>query len=87
MRFSGLRLSLVPVLIAGVAWAADPVVTPSPAPVLNPTLSLEQALASVEGVNVNVLLSRETTAQAFELTRLQRAGVLPIITGTLEQRR
>jgi outer membrane protein len=87
MRFSGLRLILVPVLIAGVAWAADPVVTPSPAPVLNPTLSLEQALASVEGVNVNVLLSRETTAQAFELTRLQRAGVLPIITGTLAQRR
>jgi outer membrane protein len=77
MRFPGLRLVLVPLFLAGTVRAADPA----------PTLTLEQALAAVESVNVNVLLSRELAAQALEQTRQQRAGVLPIITGSLAQRR
>lgn len=50
-------------------------------------LSLEQALASVEKVNVNVLLGRESAAQALEAVRQQRAGILPNITATAQQRR
>ena len=50
-------------------------------------LTLEQALASVERVSLNVLLGRETTAQALEAANQQRAGILPIITATAQQRR
>lgn len=50
-------------------------------------LTLEQALASVERVSVTVLLSREAAAQALEVVIQQRAGVLPQIDGTLQQRR
>lgn len=51
------------------------------------TLTLEQALASVERVNVNVLLGRETAAQALEAVRQQRASVLPNISASAQQRR
>ncbi|MDP3072702.1 MAG: TolC family protein [Opitutaceae bacterium] len=58
------------------AWAAQPIV-----------LTLEQALASAEGVNSNVLLSREAAAQALEQANLARAGVLPNIALNVSQRR
>jgi len=77
MRFPGIIVFLVPVFFAVAMRAAEPA----------PTLTLEQALASVEGVNINVLLSRETTAQALEQTRQQRAGILPIVNASLAQRR
>ena len=64
-------------LLAGTLSAAEPVAT----------LTLEQALASVEGVNLTVLLSRETAAQALEAVRQQRANVLPSINGSVQQRR
>lgn len=50
-------------------------------------LTLEQALASVERVNVSVLISRESAAQAVEAIGQQRAGVLPIFDASLQQRR
>jgi outer membrane protein TolC len=52
-----------------------------------PDLSLEQALGSVEKVNVSVLLSQETVAQASAAVGQQRANVLPIIDANLQQRR
>lgn len=52
-----------------------------------PTLTLEQALATVERVNVNVLLGRETAAQAIETVRQQRAAILPNISASAQQRR
>lgn len=51
------------------------------------TLTLEQALASVESANLNVLLGREAAVQAQEVANLSRVGLLPIITGTAQQRR
>jgi outer membrane protein TolC len=77
MRLSRLLLAIVPGLLAVPLWAGD----------LPATLTLEQALASVENVNANVLLSRETAAQALEQSRQVRAGVLPIVTASLAQRR
>ncbi|MBL9201510.1 MAG: TolC family protein [Opitutaceae bacterium] len=65
---------LLSVLVA--AQAAEPI-----------ALTLEQALASAEGVNSNVLLSREAAAQALEQANLQRAGVLPNVNLTANQRR
>ena len=53
----------------------------------NATLTLEQALGSVEKVNLNVLLSRESVVQALEQANVTRAGVLPTVTGSLQQRR
>ncbi len=50
-------------------------------------LTLEQALASAEGVNLTVLLSRETAAQAVEFVNQTRAGVLPNIVLSGQQRR
>lgn len=50
-------------------------------------LTLEEALGTVERVNLNVLLSRESVAQALEAVRQQRANVLPLINGTVTQRR
>jgi len=61
----------------GVAQAADPAAA----------LSLEQALGTVERVNLNVLLSRETAAQAVEAITQQRAGLFPIINANAQQRR
>lgn len=51
------------------------------------TLTLEQAFASAEKVNLNVLLGRETAAQAAEAIVQQRANVLPNITASAQQRR
>jgi outer membrane protein TolC len=77
MRHASLFRSLVLALIVGSLSAAEPVAT----------LTLEQALASVEKVNLNVLLSRESVVQALEQTSVARSGVLPNITGSLQQRR
>ena len=71
------RLFLVSLVLAGALRAAE-------APT---TLTLEQALAAVERVNLNVLLSREAVVQAVEQATLARAPVLPIINGTAQQRR
>ncbi len=78
MRFCGSTLFLA--LLAGscAMRAADS--TPA-------NLTLEQALASVEKVNVTVLLGRETAAQAIEAVSQQRAGVLPIVDLSVQQRR
>lgn len=51
------------------------------------TLTLEQALASVEGVNLTVLLGREVAVQAGEFANQVRAGVLPNVTLLAQQRR
>ncbi len=51
------------------------------------SLTLEQALGSVERVSVTVLLSREAAAQAFEVVNQQRAGVMPLVDASLQQRR
>lgn len=64
------------VILAGALRAAEPT-----------TLTLEQALASVENVNLTVLLSREATAQAQEQVRVARAAILPIVNGSAQQRR
>lgn len=50
-------------------------------------LTLEQALATVENVNVTVLLSREAAAQATEAANVSRVALLPIITGNATQTR
>jgi outer membrane protein len=72
------RLSLLFLsLLTGSLGAAEPAAT----------MTLEQALATVDRVNINVLLSRETAAQAVETVRQQRANILPIINGSLQQRR
>ncbi len=63
--------------LAGPVWAAEPA----------PTLTLEAALASVEKVNVNVLLSREAAAQALDAANQQRANTLPLIDASVVQRR
>lgn len=68
---------LVLLFLAGSLPAAEPVAT----------LTLEQALATVEGVNLDVLLSREAATQALEAVRQQRANILPIINGSIQQRR
>src|SRR3954467_9421023 len=50
-------------------------------------LPLEQVLASAERVNLNVLLGREAAVQALEQANVSRASILPIISGSLQQRR
>jgi outer membrane protein TolC len=50
-------------------------------------LALEDALAAVERVNVNVLLSREGFQQAVEAANLQRADLLPSVGAAVQQRR
>lgn len=50
-------------------------------------LSLAQALGAVEGVNVTVLLSRESAAQALEVAQQQRVGLMPIVGLSANQRR
>lgn len=71
-----LRL-LLSVFIISALSAAEP----------GANLTLQQALESVERVSLNVLLSRETQAQAFEAIRQQRASVLPSINASAQQRR
>ena len=51
------------------------------------TLTLQQALASAEGVNLTVLLGREAAAQALEVANQSRVSILPIINATAQQRR
>lgn len=67
----------LPLLLAVARLAAEPA----------PSLTLEQALASVEKVGLSVLLSRETAVQALEAANQQRAGILPNITASAQQRR
>ncbi|HRE81089.1 MAG TPA: TolC family protein [Opitutaceae bacterium] len=50
-------------------------------------LTLESALGSVERVNINVLLSRESVAQALEIANQQRVPLLPGVSANLQQRR
>jgi outer membrane protein TolC len=69
--------SVAPFVLAGCLGAAGPAVP----------LTLEQALASAERVSLNVLLSRETAAQAVETANQQRAALLPNLTATAQQRR
>lgn len=70
-------LPLIPfVAFATLVHAADPA-----------NLTLEQALASAEGVNLTVLLGREAAAQAVEAAAQSRVGILPIVSATAAQRR
>lgn len=52
-----------------------------------PNLTLDQALATTEGVNVSILLSREAAAQAIEAANQSRVAVLPNVSGSLAERR
>lgn len=78
MRFARPSSVLLSLIAAACLQAAQPVAA---------NLTLEQALDSVERVNLNVLLSRETTAQVLEQTRLSRSNILPIIDASAAQRR
>ena len=77
MRKAPLVRLFVSLLLVGIVRAAEPAAT----------LTLEQALSTVEGVNLNVLLSRESAVQALEAVRQQRSSLFPIINGSLQQRR
>src|SRR2546425_161642 len=77
-------MRLVPIAFAAVSLFFAPPVFAADA---NATLTLEQALKSAERVNLNVLLSREALVQVLEQASLVRAGLLPNLTGTLQQRR
>lgn len=50
-------------------------------------LTLEQALGSAEGVNLTVLLGRESAAQAVEAVAQARVGILPTVSASAIQRR
>jgi len=78
MRFRCSSVLVALVVWAGAARAAD---------ATGANLTLEQALAAVEKVNVTVLLGRETVAQAAEAITQQRAGVLPLVDLSVQQRR
>ncbi len=77
MRIAPLRLVLSSLILSSAALAAES----------GATLTLEQALAAVERVNLTVLLSRESTNQAAEAVTQQRAGVMPIFDASIQQRR
>jgi outer membrane protein TolC len=64
-------------LLAGGLGAAETI----------PSLTLEQALSSVEKVNVSVLLSQETVVQANQAIGQQRSTVMPLIDASATQRR
>lgn len=76
MRIALFRSVVVLLILVSPLRAADAAV-----------LTLERALASVEGVNLNVLLSRESAVQALETVTQQRAATLPSLSGSLQQRR
>ncbi len=76
MRFARPFLILAVLSLAAVARSAEPA-----------TLTLEQALASVEKVNLSVLLSREAAVQALEQSRVTRSNALPNIGASANQRR
>jgi outer membrane protein len=50
-------------------------------------LTLDQALGSVEGTNLNVLLSREAAVQALAQAGIARSAILPNISASAQQRR
>jgi outer membrane protein len=77
MRIARLGFAGLPLILAAWVAAAEPA----------PTLTMEQALASVETVNLTALLSRETALQAEEAIAQQRASLLPLIDATVQQRR
>lgn len=52
-----------------------------------PELTLNEALATVDRVNVNVLISRESVALALEAANQQRVGLMPIVSANAQQRR
>ncbi|HUR57614.1 MAG TPA: TolC family protein, partial [Opitutaceae bacterium] len=76
MRFGRLPCFLLCTLFAAPLFAAEPEV-----------MTLEQVLASVDRVNLSVLLSRENAAQSREVVNQQRAGVLPLVDLSVQQRR
>lgn len=78
MRIASLLRFGVAGLIGGMAVRAAE--TPA-------TLTLEQALNTVERVNLTVLLSRETAAQAFQTVAQQRGALFPVINANVQQRR
>ena len=76
-RFQRSLLALIPIVAFGVLLrGAEPA-----------TLTLEQALASAEGVNLTVLLGREAAAQALEAANQARVGILPNVSAVAQQRR
>lgn len=77
MRMALLRVVLAGIASIGIGFAAEN----------STTVTLEQALGSVERVNLAVLLSRETAAQALETVAQQRGTLLPILNGSIQQRR
>jgi outer membrane protein TolC len=79
-----MRIVLFRVVLAGIGLMGAAVVRAVDA---SRPLTLEQALQSVERVNLNVLLSRETAAQALESVAQQRGAMLPILNGSVQQRR
>ena len=76
MRLFRFRFLFLSTVLALAARAAEPA-----------TLTLEEALATTEGVNLNVLLGREAAAQALEFANQTRAGILPNISASAQQRR
>lgn len=88
-----MRIALLRFVMAGLAaarvFAAETAQTGAPVAraTAEPTLTLEQALASVERVNLTVLLSRETAVQALETVAQQRGSLLPVVNATVQQRR
>ena len=77
MRLVLAALVLLSSLLAGAARAAEPA----------PTLTLAEALNTVEKTNLNVLLGREALVQAMEQSKVSRVAILPLITGSATQRR
>lgn len=77
MRIVRLCVVSIPIVWASLAPAAG---TATP-------LTLEQAMAAVETVNLTVLLSREAAAQSAESVNLQRATLLPSLDANIQQRR
>ncbi|MSU24447.1 MAG: TolC family protein [Opitutus sp.] len=69
-----------------IAWSSV-LVLASAAETAAPNLTLEQALASVDKVNVSVLIGRENAAQAVQAIGQQRAGVMPVLDASVQQRR
>lgn len=73
---------LLPALLAPLSLLASPAVAAEPV-----RLTLDDAIRSVEGVNLTVLLGREAINQAAAQAEATRAGVLPNLTASLQQRR
>jgi outer membrane protein len=77
MRYAPPVCFFLSLLFAGSLPAAEPVAT----------LTLEQALGTVDRVSLDVLLSREAATQALEVVRQQRSNILPLLNATVQQRR